>query len=63
MKRIVLALAVLAFAFGGAHAFTLTVAQGSDLSTLLPNHRSRRQKRASEVFAYWDRAAIAWTVA
>jgi peptide/nickel transport system substrate-binding protein len=57
MKRILLAVAALAFAFGGAHAFTLTVAQGSDVVSLSP-HKTNDQPSARVMRQIYDTLVV-----
>ncbi len=57
MKRVLLFLAVAAFAFGGAHAFTLTVAQGADAVSLSP-HDTNDQPSARVMKQIYDTLII-----
>lgn len=53
MRKILLLIAAAAFAFGGAHAFTLTVAQGSDVVSLSP-HNTNDQPSARVMRQIYD---------
>ncbi len=57
MRKVLLMLAAVAFAFGGAHAFTLTVSQGSDIVTLDP-HRTNDQPSARVMRQVYDTLVI-----
>lgn len=57
MRKVLLMLAAVAFAFGGAHAFTLTVAQGSDIVSLSP-HKTNDQPSARVMRQIYDTLVI-----
>ena len=57
MRKVLLMLAAVAFAFGGAHAFTLTVAQGSDVVSLSP-HKTNDQPSARVMRQIYDTLVV-----
>lgn len=57
MRKALLLIAAVAFAFGGAHAFTLTVAQGSDVVSLSP-HNTNDQPSARVMRQIYDTLII-----
>jgi peptide/nickel transport system substrate-binding protein len=57
MKRILVLIAAAAFAFGAAHAFTLTVAQGSDVVSLSP-HNTNDQPSARVMRQIYDTLVV-----
>ncbi len=57
MRKVLLLIAAAAFAFGGAHAFTLTVAQGSDIVSLSP-HNTNDQPSARVMRQIYDTLVV-----
>jgi peptide/nickel transport system substrate-binding protein len=57
MRRVLLLIAAAAFAFGAAHAFTLTVAQGSDVVSLSP-HKTNDQPSARVMRQIYDTLVV-----
>lgn len=57
MRRVLLLIAAAAFVFGAAHAFTLTVAQGSDVVSLSP-HKTNDQPSARVMRQIYDTLVV-----